>query len=151
LLAAGTAIADVESMQHLEEDKEPENMAATRVDEDQHLREVLTAGPDVFGALALGRNAPASATAAAGVGTWLAAPRTILLFRTTRWATFAGLQIARRGYVAAIYQKYLIVEAPWLLVCALVARIGLGREVLNIRWESDGPWGWSTDDLDVHR
>lgn len=126
-------------------------MAATTVDEDRELLEMLLRGPDAFGALALVASESPSAAAPAGVATWLVAPRTVVLFRSARWATFAGLQIARRGYVAATYQKYLIVQAPWLLICALMARIGLGREVLNIRWESEGPWGWSATERGARR
>ena len=117
--------------------------AAARVDEDDDFKEVLAAGTEAFRVLTHG-GASAGSAAGPAVNTWLASPRTILLFRRTRWASFAGLQLARRGYVVATYQRYLIIEAPWLVVCGLVARIGLGTEVLNIRWEREGPWGWST-------
>jgi hypothetical protein len=118
-------------------------LARSTVDEDPELREVLLSGKRAFNLLA-GEEPWLRSTAgpASALNSLLAKPRTVVLFRTIRWADFAALQIARRGFVVATFQRYLIVEAPWLLISALVARVGLGTEVVNIRWEiGSGPWG----------
>jgi hypothetical protein len=141
----GTVIAGLMFMPIREDAVKLEaNMATATVEEDDDLKEIFSSGNEAFSALVSGETTARTTQIKPGMKSLLATPRTILRFRTLRWASFAGLQIARRGYVVAIHQRYVIVEAPWLLVCALVARIGLGTEVLNIRWENQQrPWGSS--------
>jgi hypothetical protein len=66
---------------------------------------------------------------------WLARSRVVLTLRSAKWATFAGLQVAMHGYPAIVGQRSVVVNAPWFLVSALVARIGLGEAVVGIDWE----------------
>jgi hypothetical protein len=70
---------------------------------------------------------------------WLYAPPTLLLFRKDKWAEQVCEQATNRGFSAVLFQRYLLIEAPWLLVAALMASIGLDAELVAVHWERIEP------------
>lgn len=67
-----------------------------------------------------------------GSAPWLAMARTTLAFRTIRWARLAGLQAARSGYPAVLTESAVTLEAPLLVVFAIMATVGLGSDVVGV-------------------
>jgi hypothetical protein len=72
---------------------------------------------------------------APGAKRWLATPSTLLLFRTSRGAADASEHASARGYGVTLFQRYVLIEAPWLFVAGLLASVGLDRALLAIHWE----------------
>ena len=117
-------------------------MANTNTNLDEVLTETLTALTEASGILTGGpkagrRRAPGGL--GPGIERWLCDPPTLLLFRTSQCATLASEQVIRRGFGAWLFQRYLLVEAPWLFVAALLASIGLEAELVAIHWERIEP------------
>jgi hypothetical protein len=113
-------------------------MANSSKDLEDLFKETLAGLLEASGALATGPKTgrrPASADVAPGAKRWLATPSTLLLFRTSRGAADAGEQARARGYEVTLFQRYLLIEAPWLFVAGLLASVGLDRALLAIHWE----------------
>jgi hypothetical protein len=64
---------------------------------------------------------------------------TLLLFRKREHATSANEYSERCGYQTTVFERYLLIEAPWLFVAALVTVSGLDLEVVAIHWELTAP------------
>lgn len=114
---------------------------ASRKNTDQDLKALLDGVGSAAAALAppdRGRQGGAD-RGTPSAAPWLASSVTLLVLRTRTAATFACEQAQGRGYPATQYERYAIVEAPWLFVSALAARLGLGAEVLGIHLDSAPP------------
>jgi hypothetical protein len=114
---------------------------STPTEKGEHrLTETLEALSDAVRILVARSRTTGKATKAHGAGppgarAWLESPPSVLLFRTSKDARIAGDETVRHGYKIALFQRYLVIEAPWLFVAALAAGFGLGAEIQSIHWE----------------
>jgi hypothetical protein len=105
-----------------------------RMSEDEALRKLLDEVSDAVTAVRRGGGTATQRGRGVHRG-WLDQSRTLLLFRRRKWADFAARQVASAGYLAAVLeQRLLAADAPWLFLAALVARVGLGKEIVTISW-----------------
>jgi hypothetical protein len=75
---------------------------------------------------------------------WLASPTTLLLFRKREHARRANEYGEKCGYQTTVFERYLLIEAPWLFLATLVAVAGLDAEVVAIHWELVTPVDYDT-------
>jgi hypothetical protein len=113
-------------------------MVTRREELRQALKETLDGGPRAFAAIETGAKTGRGVRGGdipVGAHRWLTTPHTLLLFRTSDSAERASELTAEHRYQAIVFQRYLLLEAPWLFVAALVASLDIGAEVLAIHWE----------------
>lgn len=70
---------------------------------------------------------------------WLDTLPMAIKLRTAKAAHRAGLHFATNGYVAMIRSRTVVVQAPWFLVSAVMASVGVGAEFDEIR-SAGGTW-----------
>jgi hypothetical protein len=122
-----------------EKDFEEDQMETGQPDIDDAVQRTFVAVPAALAALVTGEDGMEVARRSAAAAPWLALVRTTLWFRTNRWARFAGLQAAQSGYPAILRGCSITLEAPWLVVSAIMATVGPGTELVAATWERPRP------------
>ena len=105
---------------------------------DDVLVQMFVEGSAAFAAFATDRRGIQESQWSAERALWLASSKTTLRFRTNKGARSAALQLAQEGYTTMVGHRSLTVEAPWLVISAVMAVAGPGTEVLGGKWET-GP------------
>jgi len=133
LVRAGTRLARTPTRQPVYEEEEIVRTPESKSVDDSVLR-TLAEGSATFAAFATDRRKIKEPAWSAEGALWLTSSRTTLTFRTNKGARSAALQLAREGYTTLVGPRWLMAEAPWLVVSAVMAVAGLGTEVLGAQW-----------------